>query len=79
MCLWMDASTHDKIPAYADHYIGVGGAIINSKNEILLIQENRQPEPKKWKFPGGFMDPGETIKQAVEREVIEETGVKTEF
>ena len=41
MCLWMDASTHDKIPAYADHYIGVGGAIINSKNEILLIQENR--------------------------------------
>lgn len=25
------------------------------------------------------MDPGETIKQAVEREVFEETGVRTEF
>jgi hypothetical protein len=41
MCLWMDESTHDKIPAYADHYVGVGGVAINQKNEILLIQERR--------------------------------------
>jgi hypothetical protein len=33
----MDESTHDKIPAYADHYVGVGGVAINQKNEILLI------------------------------------------
>lgn len=79
MCLWMDSTTHDKIPAYADHYVGVGGAVINHKDEILLIQEHRQPEPRLWKFPGGFMDPGETIKQAVEREVLEETGVRTHF
>ena len=79
MCLWMDESTHDKIPAYADHYVGVGGVAINQKNEILLIQERRQPEPKLWKLPGGFMDPGETIKISVEREVLEETGVKTIF
>jgi len=79
MCLWMDKSTHDKIPAYADHYVGVGGVVINHLNEVLLIQERRQPEPRLWKFPGGFMDPGETIKKAVEREVMEETGVKTSF
>jgi ADP-ribose pyrophosphatase YjhB (NUDIX family) len=75
----MDPSSHNKIPAYADHYVGVGGVVINQKGEILLIQERREPEPRKWKFPGGFMDPGETIKQAAEREVLEETGVKTTF
>jgi len=37
MCLWLDMTTHDKIPAYSDHYLGVGGAIINDKNEILMI------------------------------------------
>jgi 8-oxo-dGTP diphosphatase len=79
MCKWLDATTHDKMPAYADHYVGVGGVVINNKDEILLIQERRQPEPRQWKFPGGFMDPGETIKQAAEREVFEETGVKTVF
>lgn len=75
----MDSTTHNKIPAYSDHYCGVGGAVINEKDEILLIQEVRSPEPKPWKLPGGFMDPGETIKQACEREVMEETGVKTQF
>lgn len=37
MCLWMDPTTNDKIPAYADHYVGVGGAVINHKDELLLI------------------------------------------
>jgi hypothetical protein len=62
MCLWLDKSTHDKIPSYSDHYVGVGGAVVNERDEILMIQEVRSPEPKPWKMPGGFMDPGETIK-----------------
>jgi 8-oxo-dGTP diphosphatase len=37
----------------------------------------RSPEPKPWKFPGGYVDPGETIREGVIREVFEETGVKT--
>eukprot|EP00347_Sterkiella_histriomuscorum_P002762 403366900 len=79
MCLWLDKKTPCKIPAYSDHYVGVGGAIINDKNEILMIQEVRSPEPRPWKLPGGFMNPGETIKQACEREVYEETGIRSEF
>ena len=59
----------------------VGGIMINDKQEILLIQERRAVESgdQKWKFPGGYVDQGETIKQGVEREVSEETGVKGEF
>ena len=44
-----------------------------------MIQARRDKEPRLWKLPGGFMDPGETIKIAAEREVLEETGIKTQF
>ena len=27
----------NKMPAFADHYVGVGGIVINSKQEVLLI------------------------------------------
>ena len=37
MCLWLDPATPSKIPAYADHYVGVGGVVINQRGEILLI------------------------------------------
>jgi ADP-ribose pyrophosphatase YjhB (NUDIX family) len=43
-----------------------------------MIQEARAAKPL-WKFPGGYVDRGETIKVAVEREVLEETGVKASF
>lgn len=32
-----------------------------------------------WKFPGGLVDPNESLPDAVTREVLEETGVETEF
>lgn len=41
MCLWLDKSTPNKIPNYANHYIGVAGLVVNDENEILLIQENK--------------------------------------
>ena len=72
----------DRLPAYADHFVGVGGIMVNDNEEVLMIQENRSAgtgSGKPWKFPGGFVDQGETIKQGVEREVVEETGVKGEF
>jgi len=38
MILWMDKSVSCRMPSYADHYIGVGGAVINNLGQILLIQ-----------------------------------------
>lgn len=58
MILWMDKKTPCRMPPYADHYIGVGGAVINPHtNEILLIKENRSTDQRRWKLPGGFMNP----------------------
>jgi nucleoside triphosphatase len=52
----------------------VGALIINDSNEILLISG------KKFKnfyvIPGGHIEYGETMKEAVIREVFEETGLK---
>jgi len=82
MCKWVDETMANRLPAYADHYVGVGGIMVNDQNQVLMIQERRsigQGASKPWKFPGGYVDRGETVKQGVEREVIEETGVKGEF
>lgn len=53
----------------------VGSAIIeNNKGEILLV---RSPKwSNKWTMPGGHIELGETISEALEREAEEETGLK---
>jgi 8-oxo-dGTP diphosphatase len=41
---------------------------------VLLIKENY--DRRRWGFPGGALEPGETPEQAVARETREETGVE---
>jgi mutator protein MutT len=41
---------------------------------VLLIKENY--DRRRWGFPGGALEPGETPEQAVVREVREETGIE---
>ncbi|MGV8130991.1 MAG: NUDIX domain-containing protein [Candidatus Pacearchaeota archaeon] len=50
----------------------VDGVLIR-QNKILLIQ--RKNEPIGWALPGGLVDIGETVEQAVSREIHEETGL----
>lgn len=53
----------------------VGGAIIeNEKGEILMTQSPKWKN--KWCFPGGHIEPGETITEALTREGEEETSLK---
>jgi len=69
------------IPPFANHTIGVGGLVVNDKNELLTIREKAHVKtyPNNWKFPGGMLDPYEHFEQGVKREVLEETGISTEF
>lgn len=64
-------------------YIGVGcGAlIINDKNETLLVKRAGQTvnEDGYWSKPGGSVEFGEKITDAIKREIKEEIGVDIEL
>lgn len=66
------------VPGYATHYIGAGGVVLDEDRNILVIQEKHH-KIRHYKLPGGTLDPGEHISTAVCREVLEETGIETEF
>jgi ADP-ribose pyrophosphatase YjhB (NUDIX family) len=44
---------------------------------IVMVQRAIEPEIGKWSFPSGYVNRGEKIEKAVEREVLEECGLET--
>ena len=63
---------------YPDRPIpGVAATIIH-ENRILLVQRGKHPSKDMWGLPGGVVEVGETLKEAVVREVKEETSVDVE-
>lgn len=57
--------------------IGVGGAVVRN-GRLLLVRRASRHGRGNWQLPGGFIEPDETIEQAVVREVQEEAGVTAE-
>jgi 8-oxo-dGTP diphosphatase len=57
--------------------VGVLG-VVRRDGRVLLVQRARPPSVGKWGFPGGVQELGETIFEAVIRELKEETGLVAE-
>ena len=54
--------------------VGVGAVVFHADN-VLLVCRNHPPAAGRWAIPGGKVRLGETLQQAAEREIYEETGI----
>jgi 8-oxo-dGTP pyrophosphatase MutT (NUDIX family) len=66
----------DFAPYVPTHSLGAGGFVQNSQGEMLVIREKGG---ETFKLPGGHIELGESVEEAVIREVQEETGIATCF
>lgn len=51
------------------------GAIVFHQRCVLLVKRKKAPSRGVWAIPGGSVELGETLQQAAEREILEETGI----
>jgi ADP-ribose pyrophosphatase YjhB (NUDIX family) len=54
--------------------VGVGAVVLDA-GHVLLIRRARAPLRGEWSLPGGAVEVGETLVAALQREVLEETGL----
>jgi 8-oxo-dGTP diphosphatase len=61
---------------------GVGAVIVSADAaqgpRVLLIRRAQEPLKGQWSLPGGAVELGETLEDAIRREVLEETGLAVE-
>ena len=55
--------------------VGVGGVVIH-RGRVLLIKRGKEPLQGRWVVPGGTVELGESLEEALVRELEEETAVR---
>jgi 8-oxo-dGTP diphosphatase len=63
---------------YKSPKLTVDGAILKDK-KVLFIKRKNEPFKDKWALPGGFVEYGEKVEDAIIREINEETGLITKI
>jgi len=58
--------------------VGVGAVIVDC-GRVVLVKRGAEPARGKWSFPGGAVELGEAVRDAVVRETREECGLDVEF
>ena len=59
---------------YSDPKVAVA-AIVPMDGGIVLLKRAIEPQIGMWSFPSGYVDRGEKLERALEREVLEECGL----
>ncbi len=67
---------HCQFAVFFGPVAAVGGLIVDPADKLLLVRRARNPGKGQWGLPGGFVDRGETVEEALEREVYEETQLR---
>jgi 8-oxo-dGTP diphosphatase len=57
--------------------VGVGAVVLDG-DRVLLVKRANEPLKGEWSLPGGAVDVGETLEDAIRREVREETSLDVE-
>jgi ADP-ribose pyrophosphatase len=52
------------------------GAVVFKDGCVLLVRRGQPPAEDLWAIPGGSVEMGETLREAAEREILEETGIQ---
>ena len=71
------SSTNDDRRYPTRPFLGVG-ALIFDGTKILLVERGKDPLKGYWSLPGGILETGEKLEEAIRREVLEETGLEIE-
>ena len=58
--------------------VGVGGVIFND-SAVLLVKRDQEPGKGQWSLPGGVVELGETLTDALKREILEEISINIEI